>query len=440
MIETVTITHPLLSGYGALAVGGLTGPEFVTSLRREAAARFEETGLPSRKVEEWRFTGVKGLADVEFAPAGPPILTPTLEPQLVAGAHRLVFVDGRLHVEMSDVGELPPGVTLEGLTHTLEREPESLEPYLGRTATHDANPFVALNTAQFSDGAVLRVAAGAVVEGPIQLLFVVSDHGRPTMNLPRILIVVGAASQATVVESYLGGSDPSFSCVVSEVFLDQGAVVDHYKVVEEGAEATHIASLQIHQARDSAFRSHSFCLGGKLIRNDIATTLEGPGADATLNGLSLTNGRQHVDNQLRVKHAAPNCTSRQLYKGVLGDTSRAVFNGRIVVAQDAQKTDARQANRNLLLSDGARAHSNPQLEIFADDVRCTHGSTVGRLDEDAIFYPRSRGIGRAAAESLLTFAFASEIVDGVRVDQTRQQLRNHLQARLPGARLVEESL
>jgi len=440
MTDVATTTHPLLSGYQALLAEGRTGPAFMSGLRRDAAARFQASGLPSRKIEEWRFTNLKGLAETHFASYGPEMSTPDLKPHLVPGAHRLVFVDGRLNQELSDVGELPAGVILDGLQRTLETDSASVESSLGDATAENTNPFVALNTAQFVDGAVLRIAPGTLVDRPVQLVFVRSGHDQPTMNLPRILVVAGSSSQATIVENYLGGTEPGFTCAVSEVFLDQGAVLDHYKVVEDGPAATHIATLQVRQARDSAFRSHSFSLGGKLIRNDIAATLNGPGADATLNGLYLTGGRQHVDNQLRVNHAAPLCTSHQLYKGVLDDNSRAVFNGRIVVDQDAQKTDARQSNRNLLLSEGALAFSNPQLEIFADDVRCTHGSTVGRLDEDAIFYLRSRGIDRASARSLLTLAFASEVVDGVRIDHTQHHLREHLQTRLPGARLVRESM
>jgi Fe-S cluster assembly protein SufD len=422
-----------MTGYQSLRAAGRPEPGFLSNLRQAAAASFEATGLPDRKVEEWRFTNVRGLAETTFETPVPAAAAPDIDGLMIPDAYRLVFVDGRLHPSLSVRDGLPSGATLEGLAEVLDREPERIETELGRTTSMERNPFVALNTAQFTDGAVLQIAPGTVIERPIQLVFVSAGDPRPTMSLPRILVTAGASSQATVSVNHISDSSPSLACPVTEFVLGPGAVVNHNSVVEEGRETTHVAALDVRLARDSAFRSHSFSLGGKLVRNDISATLEGPGADATLNGLYLTSEREHVDNQLRVNHAAPHCTSHQLYKGVLDGASRAVFNGRIVVEQDAQKTDAKQANRNLLLSNSALAYSNPQLEIFADDVRCTHGSTVGRLDEDAIFYLRSRGIDKRSAESLLTYAFAAEIVDSVPTAEVRQRLLNILRTRLPGA-------
>jgi len=252
--------------------------------------------------------------------------------------------------------------------------------------------------------------------------------------------VVGRSSQATVVHRSSGGSADTFTCAVTEVVLEDGAVLDHYSVIDDDHGATHIATLEVRQGRDSALHSGAFTLGGGLVRNDLAVTLRGAGADATLDGLYLTSGSQHVDNHLLVRHGAPGGTSRQLYKGILDGSSRAVFNGRIVVDKGAQKTDARQSNRNLLLSPAALVQSNPQLEILADDVRCTHGSTIGRLDEDAVFYLRSRGLDRASAESLLTWAFAAEVVEGIRVPELRDRLRRAVAARLPSSHMIEELL
>ncbi len=430
--------HPLLSGHRSPVESGISEPAFLAELRRSATARFEESGLPTRKLEEWRFTGVTHLAETDYLPPEPTAAAPAFVP--LADAHRLVFVDGLLRQELSDINGLPTGVQLEGMSDALARAPETLSEELGSRSGLADHPFAALNTARFRDGAVLRIPAGVVVDRPIQLAFLGGDMDRPTLSAPRILIVAGRASQATVVESHLSDAGHSLHCAVSEIVLDDGAVVDHYRIVEEGPETTHIAAIDVSLGRDSAYRCHGFTLGGGLVRNDIFATLTGEGADAILNGLYLTGGRQHVDNHLRVRHQAPHCTSHQLYKGVLNDRSRAVFNGRIIVDPGAQKTDAKQSNRNLLLSETALAHSNPQLEIFADDVRCTHGSTVGRLDEDAVFYLRSRGIDRTTAESLLTFAFASEVVDGVRLEPIRDELRAVLLDRLPGSDLIREAL
>jgi len=436
--QLATDFHPLLSGHRSLVESGIAEPAFLAKLRRSAAARFEESGLPTRKVEDWRFTGVTHLAEADFFNAESTVDPPVFEP--LADAHRLVFVDGLLRPELSDINGLPSGVQLEGMSAALARAPETLGKDLGSRGSLVDHPFAELNTAQFRDGAVLRLPAGVVIHRPIQLAFLGGGLDRPTLSLPRILIVAGRASQATVVENHLSTAGRSLHCAVSEIVLDDGAVVDHYRIVDEGPETTHIAAIDVRLGRDSAYRCHGFTIGGGLVRNDIFATLGGEGADATLNGLYLTGGRQHVDNHLRVRHRAPNCTSHQLYKGVLDDRSRAVFNGRIIVDPGAQKTDAKQSNRNLLLSQAALVHSNPQLEIFADDVRCTHGSTVGRLDEDAIFYLRSRGIDRTTAESLLTFAFASEVVDRVRLEPVRDELRKVLLARLPGSDHIREAL
>ena len=438
MTQLATDLHPLLSVH-QLPLGANSGePSFLNDLRRNAAARFEELGLPSRKDEAWRFTGVSHLADADLLPPDATAEPPAFAP--LNGAHRLVFVDGLLRAELSDIRGLPSGVQLEGMSTALARAPETLREGLGSGTSLADHPFEALNTARFRDGAVLRIPAGAMVDQPIELAFLDGEVDRPTLSTPRILIVAERASQATIVERHLSGTGRSLHCAVSEIVLEDGAVLDHYRIVDEGPDTTHIAAIDVRLGRDSAYRGHGFTIGGGLVRNDIVATLNGEGADATLNGLYLTGGRQHVDNHLRVRHAAPHCTSHQLYKGVLDDRSRAVFNGRIIVDPGAQKTDAKQSNRNLLLSETALVHSNPQLEIFADDVRCTHGSTIGRLDEDAIFYLRSRGIDRMTAESLLTFAFASEVVDRVRLEPVRDRLREVLLGRLPGSDLIREAL
>jgi len=431
--------HPLLAPADALPADR-GQPGFLAERRRRAAASLAERGLPTRSWEEWRFTDVSRLAEAQWTVAERALELPPVDDRPLGDAHRLVVVDGWLEPALSRLQGLPEGVFAGSLADAAARRPELVEPHLARHAALADHPFVALNTAQFRDGVLLWIGAGTVVDRPIELQLVARKHERPTMALPRVLIVAGRGSQASVVVSSAGGGADTLTCPVTEVVLEDGAVLDHYSVVDDDHSATHISALEVRQGRDSSFRSGVFALGGGLVRSDLAVTLGGTGADATLNGLYLTSGRQHVDSHLLVRHSAPSCTSRQLYKGILDASSRAVFNGRIVVDKGAQKTDARQSNRNLLLSSAALVQSNPQLEILADDVRCTHGSTIGRLDEDAVFYLRSRGLDRAAAESLLTWAFAAEVVEGVRVPELRDRLRRAVAARLSSTQMIEELL
>jgi Fe-S cluster assembly protein SufD len=275
------------------------------------------------------------------------------------------------------------------------------------------------------------------IDRPIQLVFVSGGQGRPTLSAPRLLIAAGEDSRLTIIENHLGDGGAALSCPVSEIVLDSNARLSHVVTQEDDPSAYHLASREIRLAAGSSYDCQSVSLGGALTRTDIGVSLDGEQAEASLDGLYLTDGRQQADTHLTMRHGAPNCESHQLYKGVLAGRSRTVFNGRIVVDQDSQRTDANQANRNLLLSDDAVAHSNPQLEIFADDVRCTHGSTVGKLDEEAIFYMRSRGIGSEDARSLLTLAFAGEVLDRVPVEQVRDRLFDAVAARLS---TIEEAL
>jgi len=337
------------------------------------------------------------------------------------------------------VGELPAGTIVASLAEMLARSPGLVEPWLARSAKFDNHPFVALNTAFLSDGAFLYIPRGAVT-GPIQLLFLSSSEGgQATLSFPRNLFVADESSQTTIVETY-AGEGAYFTSPVTELFAGPGAVIDHYKVQRESLAAFHMATFQVQGERASVPSSHSISIGGALVRNDVNAVLDGEGIDCILNGLYFGDGRQVVDNHMRVEHAKPHCASHELYKGVLDGKSRAVFNGLIHVHKGAQKTDAKQSNRNLLLSRDAIANSNPQLEIYADDVKCTHGSTVGQLDEDAIFYLRSRGIGIEAARSLLTYAFASELVERIPVEPVRHALEEFLFARLPGGEVVRQAV
>jgi Fe-S cluster assembly protein SufD len=417
-------------------------PAAVQALRRMAIERFASLGFPTSRQEEWRQTNVAPIAQGTFQrPESDPeaVHAEQIAPFDFAAAARLVFVDGRFSARLSSLDGLPAGTIATGLAQALERAPEKVEPWLGQLARFENHPFVALNTAFLRDGAFVWVPQNAVA-GPIHLLFLSSsENGRGTVSFPRNLIVTGEGSQLTVVETYTG-TGAYFNCPVTEMAVGANSVVDHYKVQRESREAFHMATFQLHGDRDCVPSSHSIALGGALVRNDVNAVLDGEGIDCILNGLYLLDGSQFVDNHMRVEHAKPHCASHELYKGVLDGKSRSIFNGLIHVHKGAQKTDAKQSNRNLLLSREAVANSNPQLEIYADDVKCTHGSTVGQLDDDAIFYLRSRGIGAEAARSLLTYAFASDIVERIKVEPVRRDLEEFLFGRLPMGEVVRQAV
>jgi Fe-S cluster assembly protein SufD len=408
----------------------LPAPELLQDLRQRGRERFATFGLPSRRQEEWRFTRLKGIEEEIFQPPDVVASRIDISPWRVSDAHLLVFVDGIFSPDVSEVSDLPDGVVVSNLVLATASNPKAVTEHLGSLAGLERHPFAALNTALVADGAFIHLPAGVEMERPIQLVFVSGSEGRPTLSAPRILIVAEAASRATVVEQYLGDGGASLSCPVSEIVLAEDSVLDHVVVQEEEISAHHLAVRQIRLAAASRYSAQTLSLGGALTRSDIGVVLDGEGVEASLDGLYLADGVQQADTHLTVRHARPDCSSHQLYKGILAGSARAVFNGRIIVDQDAQKTDANQSNRNLLLSDSATVHSNPQLEIFADDVRCTHGSTVGRLDEEAVFYLRSRGIARDEAIRMLTLAFAGEVLERVPVEALRERLELVVASRL----------
>lgn len=418
-------------------------PASLRPLRQLGIERFAALGFPTLRQEEWRATNVAPIARGTFVrpESDPEAADPARIPGYSSDAvHRLVFVDGRYSARLSRLGELPPGTIVSGLADALAQTPDKVVPWLGQLARVGDHPFVALNTAFLHDGAFLWIPRGAVVAEPIHLLFLSSGtEGKATFSFPRNLIVAGEACQVSVVESY-AGEGTYFTSPVTELVAGPASVVDHYKVQRESLDAFHVATFQIAADRSATPSSHSISIGGALVRNDVIAVLDGEGVDCILNGLYLADGRQVVDNHMRVEHAKPHCDSHELYKGILDGKARAVFNGLIHVHPGAQKTDAKQSNRNLLLSAEAIANSNPQLEIFADDVKCTHGSTVGQLDEDAVFYLRSRGIGQEAARSLLTYAFASDIVERIKVEPVRRDLEEFLFSRLPQGEVVRQAV
>ncbi len=443
-MQAVAERSPLLSTYRQFEQSLPDHPQVVSRLRQKGLASFEAVGLPTQRQEEWRKTNVAAIKRTSFERVGLDAvrLSPDhIQPYLISDCIDLVFINGRYSKEHSRPEDLPGGVFAGSLADALLARPELVQDHLGQHADLK-HPFVALNTAFIEDGAFIHVPKGVIVEKPIHVLFLATEEdGSATVSYPRNLFVAEESSQVTIVESYGGfHSDRYFTCPVTEIVGQANSVIDHYRLGQESLAAFHIATQKIYLARDTNFFTHSINHGGALVRNDIQAMLDGEGIHCTLNGLYLARGTQHVDHQMRVDHAKPNCHSYELFKGILEDRARAVFNGRIYVHQDAQKTDAKQSNRNLLLSKDALVHSNPQLEIFADDVRCTHGSTTGHLDDEAIFYLRSRGIGEDAARSLLTYSFAGEVLDEIKLPTVRKDIEEFLFTRLPKGDIVRQAV
>jgi Fe-S cluster assembly protein SufD len=346
-----------------------------------------------------------------------------------------VSVDGRYSPELSGVTGLPSGVVVGSLAAALTADEPAVASQLAQLATFDdaERAFTALNTSLFQDGVVVSIPDNTVVEAPIHLLFVATG-GDDVMHHPRVLINVGKNSQVRVIESYAGLAGGAYlTNTVTEVVAGDGAVVDHYKLLRESVDAYHIATMHLWLGRSSNFSSHAVTMGGAIARNEVIAELQGEGAECTLNGLYLVNDARLVDNHTTIHHAKPHCNSHELYKGILDDRSRAVFNGKIVVAIDAQKTDAKQTNKALLLSEDAQINTKPELEIFADDVKCTHGATIGQLDADALFYLRSRGLDSGQARNVLIHAFATDLLNRIAIGPIRAQLDAVLLQQLPGS-------
>jgi Fe-S cluster assembly protein SufD len=414
---------------------------WLRKLRQDAFARFSETGFPTTRDEDWRFTNPAAIAQTPFRLARNGHALPSrkeLEPLYMAdSACRLVFVDGRFAPELSAVGKLPDRVSVGSLADEIACNPGALEPHLGRylDLRHDA--FGALNTAFLEDGAYVHIGKGAVLKEPIYLLFVSAAHGFPTVSYPRNLIVAEENSQATIVEDYasLGGGQ-ALCNTVTELVAGDHSVLSHYMIEREHTQAFNVSTLRIQQGRAADIASHSVLVGGGLVRNNVHPVLAGEGGECLINGLFVGSGRQHLDNYMLVEHASPHCGSRQFYNGILDGQAHGVFHGRIIVHKDAQKTDAKQTNRNLLLSDSAQIDTKPQLEIYADDVKCTHGATIGQIEENALFYLRSRGIDEASARKLLLLAFASECLDRMKEGPARahaEELIHQSLARITGS-------
>jgi Fe-S cluster assembly protein SufD len=413
------------------------GLRWLEKLRGDGFARFCEVGFPTTHVEDWRFTNVAAIAQTPFALASadqPPPAKAHVEPFCLRGAAaRLVFVDGYFAAELSSGGTLPTGVELDSLARRISEAPQEIEPHLGRYLHTRRDPFAALNTAFLGDGAFVRLRRGTVLEAPLQLLFLSTSQTAPTVTHPRNLIVAEDQTQATIVEDYVSlGDAVGFCNAVTELVAGEDAVISHCLIERENKRSFNVSTLRMQQGRASNLASHSVLAGGALVRNNVHPVLAGEGAECLINGLFIGNGRQHLDNYMLVEHASPHCSSRQFYNGILDGQAHGVFHGRIIVHQDAQKTDAKQTNRNLLLSDQAQMDTKPQLEIFADDVKCTHGATIGQIEENALFYLRSRGIEEGPARRLLLLAFASEFLERLQPGAARAHCEELVHQALEG--------
>jgi Fe-S cluster assembly protein SufD len=411
-------------------------------LRAGAQARFEVLGIPKPTDEDWRHTNVQAVAPFAATEAIAASTSPAALgalPLAVALPCRAVLVNGRFEENLSDLAAVPAGVRVRSLAAVLADSPAVLEPHFGRAASPENAAFVALNTALFADGVVVSVDARVEVSIPVHIVHVAVPGASPAAIHPRTLVIAAAGSRLTLVESFVAlGAGTYLTNAVTEILAAEDASVTHVKIQSEAASAWHVAAVAGHQARGARLVSHNISLGAALARNDIGSRLDGPGAECLLYGLYVVDGVQHVDNHTWLDHAMPHCPSWEMYKGLLSGASRAVFNGRIVVRDGAQKTDARQSNKNLILGDKAVVHTRPQLEIHANDVKCTHGATIGRLDDTALFYLRTRGIGKVEARNVLIQAFADDLIDLIPVPEVREVLSDTLHRRLTGdARGVE---
>jgi Fe-S cluster assembly protein SufD len=422
----------------SVAAAEANGPAWLAALRRAGASAARAQGFPTTRHEDWHYTSTAQLAE-----AGYPTLTSASG---AAGGADLrpftfghdewptaVFVNGRFDAGRSTLDRLPDGVRVLPLARALAEEPETLERVLGRIATPDAQPFVALNQGLFVDGALLVVQKEMEADVPVHLLYVTDAAGARGATHPRTVIVAERHSKVTVIESHVGLGDATyFANPVTEVDIADGATVHHILQQRQSRRAFHLAHVEARQVRDSHFVSFSFAIGAQLSRTNVYTLLNGEGCGATLNGLYLLDDAQHCDHQTRIEHAQPNTYSRELYKGILDGQSHGVFNGKVYVRPVAQKTDGKQTNKTLLLSEQAQIDTKPQLEIFADDVKCTHGATVGRLDQTALFYMKSRGLTDETARKLLTYAFAAEVLETIEIDAVKEGLEALTLARYAG--------
>lgn len=414
------------------------------AVRRRALDAFVAKGFPTTREEEWRFTNVAPIARTPFVPvldgAAPSVSKPELERHFFADfpCIRLVFVNGQYSKEFSSVPSLPAHVEVTNLATAIRMNHPAVVQHLARYVSYEENAFTALSTAFMIDGAFVLLPDDAVLDLPIHLVFYAAAATDPVAVHPRNLVVTGKNSRVSIVETYVGSSStPYLTNATTEFVVGDGAIVEHDKLQDESLNGYHVGTVHFMLGGGSNVVSNAVNLGGALVRNNITAVLNAEGSEVTLNGLSLATGTQLVDNHTTIDHAKPNCASHELYKSILDGKARGVFNGKIYVRKDAQKTDAKQTNKTLLLSDDATIDTKPQLEIFADDVKCTHGATVGHLDEEQTFYLRSRGIDLEHATDILTFAFATDIINRIHIEPLRSRLDTMIHERLRRGRIFE---
>ncbi|MGH9686600.1 MAG: Fe-S cluster assembly protein SufD [Candidatus Acidiferrales bacterium] len=409
---------------------------WLRKLRQDAFARFNEVGFPTQRDEDWRFTNLGPIVQTPFRLSrnGHALPLPKqLERFRMPGAAcTLVFIDGRFAPGLSSLGAMSRGVAVASLAAELAKNPGGVEPHLGRYLNTQRDAFAALNTAFIEDGAFIHIEKGVVSDAPIHLLYVSTPHDFPAVSHPRNLIVAEENSHATIVEDYVSLGGTALCNTVTELAAGDSSVISHYMIEREDAQAFNVSTLRIQQGRAADVASHSLLMGASLVRNNVHPVLAGEGGECLINGLFVGGDRQHLDNYMLVEHASPHCGSRQFYNGILAGHAHGVFHGRIIVHKDAQKTDAKQTNRNLLLSDTAQIDTKPQLEIYADDVKCTHGATIGQIEEDALFYLRSRGIDESSARHLLLMAFANECLDRMREGPARAHVESLIRGYVMG--------
>lgn len=421
------------------ANGAGSAPAWLKDLHGAGLDRFVAEGFPTTKLEAWRFTSVQTIAETSFVPSHGGTAMPSakdVHAHELCEAHRhlLVFVNGRFAPALSGVAGLPTGVRVGSLADALRSDSELVRKHLGAHLPAEAHPFASLNSAFVQDGGFVYVPAGIELKEPVQFLYLTVPGPEPIVSHPRSLIVLERTARASIVETYAGiGDGVYWTNAVTEIVAGDGARVDCYRVQRESPSAYHLATTVTHQGRDAVVQVHPVVLGALLTRHDIVVVLDGPNGLAVLNGLYVLDGKQHADHHTTIDHAQPHCESHEYFNGVLDDRSHGVFNGRIIVRPGAQRTDSKQTNNNLVLSEDARSDSQPQLEIYADDVKCTHGATLGPLDEKAMFYLTSRGIPKAEARSLLTYGFGAEIIDRMEIAPLQAQLDRLIRRRLLGA-------
>jgi Fe-S cluster assembly protein SufD len=428
----------------AQAARRVPGPEWVDALRRRGMSAFTRVGFPTLKDESWKYTSLQPIEKRRFVPAqGVPLRGPVVDQlaleDLEAGP-RLVFVNGRFDAAASRL-DARAGVCVTSLSQALDEEPGRVQQVLGGVADANAHRFVALNTAFLADGAWIELADGALLDAPVYLLFVSAPESEQGLVQPRVGIVAGRDTRATVVEHYVSVEGATnLTNVVTELVAGPGAVVEHYCLIEEGETSFHLAGFHARLERGSVVRARCASAGARLARRDVHCVLAGEGAELALDGLFVAGARRHVDHTLRIEHAVPHTTSRTDYRGVAQAHGRGVFAGKVIVQRNAQRTDAHQSSRNLLLAPQAEIDTRPELEIYADDVKCSHGATVGQLDAEALYYLRTRGMGEAEARAALTLAFAEPVIARCTLPAARRRFAAALRSAVPEAAALQESL